>query len=148
MSQAIRIRVAAIILRDDALLMVRHLKEGRTYWMLPGGGVDPGETMAEALIRELREEVQIEVTPGRLVLASDAIAPGGGRHVVNLCFLAEHEGGAPRLGDDARIVEVAWQPVETLPTLPMFPDFGATLADLARAGFPGGAPSLGNLWRE
>lgn len=148
MDSSVRIRVAAVIQRDGALLMVRHLKAGRTYWMLPGGGVDHGETMAEALVRELREEVCIEIAPGPLVLASDAIAPDGARHVVNLCFLADHVGGTPRVGGDERIVEVAWQPIGGLPALPMFPDFGPTLAELARQGFPGRAPNLGNLWRD
>jgi len=81
------------------------------------------------------------------VLASDAIAPDGSRHVVNLCFLAELLSGTPALGSDPRIVEVAWQPLAALPTLPMFPAFGPTLAAQALAGFPG-APSLGNLWRD
>ena len=48
-----RIRVSAILRRDSRLLLVRHEKQGREYWLLPGGGVGGGETLVAALKREL-----------------------------------------------------------------------------------------------
>ncbi|MBW7866403.1 MAG: NUDIX domain-containing protein [Candidatus Hydrogenedentes bacterium] len=46
-----RLRAAALIVEGESLLMVRHQKGGRHYWLLPGGGVDQGETVADALTR-------------------------------------------------------------------------------------------------
>lgn len=49
-------RAVAIVLRGQSVLMVEHLHKGRRYWTLPGGGVEPGETEAQAALRELQEE--------------------------------------------------------------------------------------------
>jgi hypothetical protein len=44
------VRVCAAIVRDDAIL-VRHVHDGEDYWTLPGGGVEAGETLEQAVIR-------------------------------------------------------------------------------------------------
>ncbi len=141
-----RIRVAAIVEEADSVLLVCHEKAGRRYWMLPGGGVDPGESLGDALSRELWEETAIRIAPRNLVLVSDAIAPDASRHIVNICFTADLLSGTPTLGDDPRLVEVAFVPWTELDRLPFYPDFKSELQRLARSGFSDTAPYLGNLW--
>lgn len=143
-----RIRVACIAVREDMILLVRHLKDGQSYWMLPGGGVDYGETLVEALVREVREETGVEVRPVRLALFNDTIAPEGGRHVVNLCFTADIVGGTLSKGVDARVVEAAWAPVDELDRLPFRPAVGSELKRMIRDGFAGPARYLGNVWQD
>jgi 8-oxo-dGTP pyrophosphatase MutT (NUDIX family) len=53
-------RAQCIVLRGDKLLMARHHFGGETWWCLPGGGVEPGETPAVAALRELREECCVD----------------------------------------------------------------------------------------
>lgn len=84
----IRVRVAGILLNHkNELLLVNHKKNGRSYWLLPGGGVEHGESFAEALTREFMEELSIEIgSVGDLFLVHDTVYPGKERHIVNLYF--------------------------------------------------------------
>lgn len=85
-----RIRVCAILRREEKILLCRHQKEGRDNWLLPGGGVQLGESLSDALQREVTEECGIEENlplEGPVALV-DSIAPPGARpkHVVNIIF--------------------------------------------------------------
>jgi 8-oxo-dGTP diphosphatase len=92
-----RIRVSAILRREGRVLLCRHEKPGRQYWLLPGGGVNLGESLVSALQRELTEECGIEENlplEGPVCLV-DSISPPGAfsfRHVVHIIF-AGHLGG-------------------------------------------------------
>ncbi|GMV94904.1 MAG: NUDIX hydrolase [Candidatus Hydrogenedentota bacterium] len=143
-----RIRVAAIIVQDDSILLVRHVKDGKSYWLLPGGGLDYGESLAEGLVRELLEETNLEVRVGDLVIVNDSINPDGTRHVVNLCFTAEIVSGAMQCGTDHRLEEVRFVPVSEIRDLTFYPDIRDELIPAIEQGFPRRAAYLGNLWRD
>jgi 8-oxo-dGTP diphosphatase len=92
-----RIRVSAILRWENRLLLCRHEKREREYWLLPGGGVDAGESLVTALHRELREEVGIEDEPpveGPVAIV-DSIAPASSfrqKHVVHIIFATDLTG--------------------------------------------------------
>ena len=143
-----RIRVAAIVLRGDALLLARHQKEQKTYWVLPGGGVEYGESLADALVREVKEETNIEVRAGRLVMANDSIPPDRHRHIVNLYFMAEIVGGVLALGSDKRLVEVRFVPLAEVPDLVFVPDMREELLGAIKHAFAKAPGYLGNVWKK
>ena len=72
-----RIRVSAILMWQGRILLCRQEKPDKEYWLLPGGGVDAGETLVEALRRELREELGVtaDVQFEGPVALVDSIAP-------------------------------------------------------------------------
>ena len=86
-----RIRVSALLRWHGQILLCRHEKPGREYWLLPGGGVDAGESLTDALCRELEEEVGIDEDlplEGPVCIA-ESIAPRhspSSRHVVHIVF--------------------------------------------------------------
>jgi 8-oxo-dGTP diphosphatase len=53
-------RAAALIIKEDKILLMHRKKEGREYWVFPGGSVEEGETPEEAVIREIMEELSLK----------------------------------------------------------------------------------------
>ena len=92
-----RIRVSALLRWQDRILLCRHEKPGKEYWLLPGGGVNSGETLVDALYRELGEEVGMDdelPVEGPIALA-ESIAPPRSvapKHVVHIIFAGDLTG--------------------------------------------------------
>ena len=56
-----RVRAGVVVVEDGRVALIKRVREGRTYYTVPGGGVEPGETVEQAAIREAREELGLEV---------------------------------------------------------------------------------------
>jgi 8-oxo-dGTP diphosphatase len=59
--ELMRDRVHAAIIKNESILMVHEIRGDRDYWTLPGGAIESGESHEEAVIREVREETNLEV---------------------------------------------------------------------------------------
>jgi len=59
---------AIILMNDKEVVLIHRVKNGYEYWVTPGGGVEEGESFEEAVVRELKEEVGIDVRVDKLVL--------------------------------------------------------------------------------
>lgn len=98
-----------MVVVDGRLLLIRRGHgPGAGEWSVPGGRVEPGETLAEAVVRELAEEAGVEGVCGELLGWVERITDE--RHFVILDFLCTLlDDREPVAGDDA--VEVAWVPL-------------------------------------
>jgi len=102
--------VSAAIIRDGKVLLVRRARNpAATLYTLPGGAVETGETLKQAVIREVLEETSLVVEPVALAGHREAIVRDRDgrveRHFVILCFAAHWLSGEPVLNeelDDAR----------------------------------------------
>lgn len=80
-----RLRVAMIACDfDGRVLLLQHVRKHGEYWVLPGGGVDIGESLESAVVREVREELGVGSVVERLVAIGELILPK--RHVVDFFY--------------------------------------------------------------
>jgi len=71
-------RYQGAIVEDGKLLLIthKHHEDGREYWVIPGGGREEGELEEDSVVREMKEETQLDVEVVRLAL-DEAAKPGG-----------------------------------------------------------------------
>jgi ADP-ribose pyrophosphatase YjhB (NUDIX family) len=85
----VKVRVAVVLPRGEEILLIRHRRDARHYWVLPGGGLEPGESLTACGSREVREETGLEVGIRRLLYVGEVRSPSGRKHVLDLIFLGE-----------------------------------------------------------
>jgi len=125
--------VDAVVLSGGGVVLVKRAKEPyKGYWALPGGFVHYGETVEDAVVREVLEETGLKIKLRRLlgVYSNPSRDPRG--HVVSICFLAESVGGKLRAATDAAEAMV----FKDIPTEKLAFDHAKILRD---AGFGEGA---------
>lgn len=86
-----RVQVRAVILVGDQVVVHRTNQHGAPHVSLPGGRVNERESVIDALRREVREEIGIEITVGDLMFAAEVLS-GARRQDVELVFSAEPVG--------------------------------------------------------
>ncbi|MFF4412727.1 NUDIX hydrolase [Streptosporangium sp. NPDC001559] len=131
------------IIRDaeGRLLLVRRGRPpGKGLWSIPGGRVEPGESDAEALARELREETGLTVRAVGLAGTVDRPGPGGVVYEIH-DYLAEASGGTLRAGDDAE--DVGWFTEDDLARLPLSLGLLDDLIGWKVIGRPSGSSATG-----
>lgn len=121
-----RLGVSVACFRDDGhVLMVRRGKEPfRGFWSLPGGGVETGETLRAAALRELMEETAVSAELAGVITAVDLIGRDGAgaisAHVVLVVFAGRFVSGEAVAGDDAEAVR--WSHPDRLDPAEITPD--------------------------
>ncbi len=119
-----QVAVGAIVVHDGALLMVQRGQEpARGLWSVPGGRVEQGEYLVDALKREVAEETALAVEVGDLLGILEVV---GDPHYVILDYMAEVQGSADAVpsGDAA---DVRWVPLDEVAALPCTPRFVETM---------------------
>lgn len=106
-------RAQVVLLRDHEILMVRLARPDRSFWVLPGGAIEEGESPEEAAVREVREETGLEVALERLLFVDGPRSDGTVRiRSPRYTFLGRVVGGSltPDL-DEVSAVE--WLPLDS-----------------------------------
>ena len=122
--------VGAIIVHDHQILLVRRANPPlKGEWSIPGGLVETGETINEAIIREAREETALTVEPIELVEVFERILRGPDSrvqyHYVLIDYLCRVVAGEARAGSD--VSELRWARVDELKDLSVAPETSAVI---------------------
>jgi 8-oxo-dGTP diphosphatase len=110
-------RVQTAVVRDGRVLMAKHRLQGKEWWCLPGGGLEPGETPEQGALRELREECNVD---GRIIRQTSLV--WNGPEDETYTFLADIADQEPSLGHDPEfaqghevLVDVQWLRLSEIP---------------------------------
>lgn len=129
--EPIRNCAKAIIIRDSHLLTVKYSDQGGDYYALPGGGQLHGETLPEALMRELREELGLNVSNRGLRFIREYVGMFGESawrdadiHQVEFlyeCTIGEHDEPTRGSNPDQAQVDFAWLPIDQMDQIRFYP---------------------------
>ena len=124
------IGISALILRDERMLLVKRSKEpSKGKWSIPGGRLELGETISEAVMREVLEECDVQIEIVRVIDVTDNILhDSDGRlsyHFVLVDMLANYLSGEPKAQSDAE--ECRWGTLAELANLDMNPQLRAVI---------------------
>ena len=145
-----KVRVSAVVIRGNEILLIHHRRDARFYWVLPGGGLEPGEGLRACGAREVREETGLDVRIRRLMYVSEVRSPSREKHVLDLTFLGEltESGQAIRPSRHWTIEEPRFRPLGNLPSVELYPAIAFEILEDAQAGWNGPIRFLGNLWLD
>ena len=119
----IGVGVGAVFFDDQGRVFLARrgpqAKNERGTWEIPGGGVEFGETLAEALTREMFEELGIQIKVGALVQVCDHILPDEGQHWVSPTYLCEIQSGTPQIMEPGKCDQIGWFALEEALQLPL-----------------------------
>ena len=114
-----RVGVGAFILNDKnhLLLILRNNPPEAGYWSIPGGKVEFMEKLEDAIIREIREEIGLNIKLEKLLCVTDHIVLSDNAHWVSPTFLVFEERGRATNREPHAIRQVQWFPLTELPPL-------------------------------
>ena len=93
-----RQRVAAAIIKNNQILLMHRIKNGRDYFTFPGGGAEPGETLEQTLVREIKEELNLDIMSTKLFFEFLNTEYQNQEHY----YLVEDFSGEPKLGGEEK----------------------------------------------
>lgn len=134
-------RSRAIVVKNQHIALIKRLRDGREYYVIPGGGMEPGETPEQTAIRESREELGVAIAIERLL----AKVTFRGRD--QYFFLARVTGGHFGTGTGPEMTgkyppergtyTPVWMPLKEIARIPLFPPSIAELVgEAADKGWP------------
>ncbi|MBS4200792.1 NUDIX domain-containing protein [Bacillus sp. FJAT-49732] len=137
MNYPIRVRAGALIIKNNSILLVEFNDEKGIHYNLPAGGVEPNESVIEAVQREAMEEASVDVEVGPLAFVYE-YAPHlnfnvyGNTHSLGLMFECEiKEGSTPKLPEnpDENQTNVSWIPLSELENIKLYPNIKEHIMD-------------------
>jgi 8-oxo-dGTP diphosphatase len=132
--EKIRLRGCALVIKDGAILLIEfendNDNDNGVHYNLPAGGLEPGETLVEAAVREAKEEACIDIEVGSVAFVyeyqpvkSNYIY--GDTHSVGITFECKlKEGSEPRMPEnpDPKQTGVKWVPISELHSIQLYPE--------------------------
>jgi mutator protein MutT len=142
--EQIIVRVNGVLIEDGKILLVEQDVSETRHWAHPGGRSEPGETLEQCVVREMKEETGIDVSVGELLYVTDRIQDNS--HTVIIAFSVSKTGGKLGTGHGSefargKIRDVKMTPVDDLQNL----GFSEAYSNLVKSGFTDKGIYIGNI---
>lgn len=120
-----KVRLGVVLVHEGKILMVRQ--NNRPFWVFPGGTLEVGEGLAECAVRELKEEVNLDVTIEKVLYLADFMRKEQGelKQTVDVFMLASYKAGALKMALDENLDEIGFFTEEEFNKLPVQPEVAA-----------------------
>ena len=135
------VRPTGILIDNQKILLVKQEVTEKRHWSLPGGKLEPGESLEQCLVREIKEETGLDISVKELLYVCDRIYKGN--HVVHITFLIDRVGSKPQESNWTHKNRHASSSSKTVREIEMVPvneltsrGFSYTFQQLVEAGFP------------
>ncbi len=119
----IGVGVGALIFNEDNKLFLTlrgpKAKNERGTWEIPGGAVEFGETVEDAIVREIQEELGIKIRVKELLQLCNHIIPDEHQHWVSPTFVCELVEGTPVIKEPEKCSDMGWFSIEEAEKLPL-----------------------------
>jgi len=138
------VRVTGVLIEGDQILLVEQDVTKSRHWSHPGGALEFGETIEQCLVREMKEEIGLDVSVNGLIYVCDRIQNDS--HVVHITFLVSKKGGKLGTGDGPEFAKGKIKSVKMVPVCDLSEHgFSTTYCNLVESGFPDRGAYKGNI---
>ena len=124
-----QIRTAGFVFFDKKLLLIKHRKNNREYWVVPGGRVEFGEKSVDTLKREFMEELNIQIEPVKFLFFNESLPPEYPYHNLNLFFLVKHLSSEIKLGDEPILAGYNLFSKKDIPNIELYPQINNIICE-------------------
>ncbi|HCG98725.1 MAG: hypothetical protein A2074_02015 [Candidatus Aquicultor primus] len=124
----IKVRPAIALIADDKVLLMRYCYDQVDVWGIPGGGVADGETLIDALAREMDEELGVQIEVDGLLCLAETEPAGKVKHTLHSVFYGRVKSGVPALNPvHTTALSLEWVPASEIGRLVLYPPINDTL---------------------
>jgi len=126
----INVRPAVLIIENQQVLTMQYKYDGQEIYNLPGGNLELGEYLSEALSREMQEELDIEVAVGEMILVGEVYFEDRKKHTLHLLFEGKITAGIPKLNpNETSALGIKWLNMSDLEKVNLYPNLSKSIQD-------------------
>lgn len=125
------VRPSLVITRENKILLLKYIYTGNEVYGIPGGNPEPNDTMVQAIIRELKEELNLEVKVNELLLTGEVISPEKSLSTLHCVFRGTITKGIPQINpEETSALDTSWIDIDKIDSLNLYPNVGRDLKQL------------------
>lgn len=126
----INIRPAVLIIENQQILTMQYQYGGQEVYNLPGGNLELGEHLSDALMREMHEELGIEVSIGEMILVGELYFEDRKKHTLHLLFEGKITVGVPTINPkETSALAIKWLDIDDLKKVNLYPNLSKAITD-------------------